>query len=193
MFLSLGIFVFDDSHRTHCAAGGVMALLRSHEKSISGMMHRRMSCSSKIYWSKNKELSPSAWCLHHDQMAEPPGRLEDGLAAGGQGQRLGPQARTSPHQAEKDQGPEILCHWPCMGRAPNALAVQFIRCQILVQFSLCPVQPASLCSWLHSGQHCAAAPDPHSRGCSCQAHMAAQRVCEGRNPECVLLTRRGLC
>lgn len=33
---------------------------RNHEKNIRGPTYRRMRCSGKIYWSKNKELLPGA-------------------------------------------------------------------------------------------------------------------------------------
>lgn len=177
MFLSLGLSVCDDTAVAHelvllVDLGLFCGVMRKafQERYAGGwvVVVRFIGAKIKTYPQVPDVLTLIRW-------QSPPGRLEAGLAAR-KGQLLGPQAHTYPHQAQKDQGPEILCHWPCIGRAPKALAVQFIPCQTLVPFTLCPVGPASLCSWLHSSQHCAAAPDPPSQGCSSQAHVAAQNV-----------------
>ena len=134
-----------------------------------------MRFNGKIYWgwSKHKGLHAGARCLIHNQMAQLHPTVE-----GDQMAQLGPtveEVQPCLHQAQKKgQGPEILWHWPDIGRASEAFVVQFSPCQILVQRSLSP-HPASLISTAS----CAAAhrPVPGAHPSvgprDCQACMAA--------------------
>lgn len=84
-------------------AGGNKVLSWSHEKNILGPTHRWMRCSGKIYWSKNKELSPDDRCLIPDWMVQLCSTVDVV-------QPLGPQICLYSHQAQCDQGPaELFC------------------------------------------------------------------------------------
>lgn len=90
-------------------------------KACQGCVYKKMRCSGKIYWSKNKGLPPGVCCLIQDQTAQ--------LCL------WGCKACTCPHQAQKNQAPEmqtfseshfLICCQGCAGAHAAARPTQLL-------------------------------------------------------------------
>lgn len=107
--------------RVGSMASGNRALPQSWEKHVRDP---HMRSGGKMYWSRIRSLIWERWSA---------------LSCCERSPALSAQAE------EKGQGPEILCHWPSICRAPDAFIVLFSTWQSLIQLCLCP-HPVSLVS-----------------------------------------------
>lgn len=115
-----------------------------------------MKCSGEMYWSRNKRLPPGFQCLIHRQVAQLHPAVEE--------------VQPCFHQVqEKGQGPEILCHWPGIGRPSEVVIVQLNPWASLVSV----LAQLAYCSQLHSSQLWATVPHPCLGPHCCEACVAA--------------------